>query len=152
VTVRAIENTHYTLTPGSPEGNNKSLSFRFDMPDRSIVYTGDTGPSSSVETLARDADLLIAEMLDFSGTMVTVRNALAGQSEARVREISEHLVKHHLTPENIGEMAKRAGVRQVVVTHMGPGSLAVEDLLRYRSGVESHFSGPVTFASDLDSF
>ena len=54
----AASNSHYTFSPGSAEvAKFVSLSFRFDAPDRSIVYTGDTGPSENVERLARNADL-----------------------------------------------------------------------------------------------
>lgn len=152
VQVTSVENTHYTLEPDGTENRHLSLSLRFDMPDRSIIYTGDTGPSEAVEGLAKGANMLVTEMLDFEGTMATVRAAMAGDSQARVDEIAEHLIKHHLTPENIGQMAARAGVGQVVVTHMGPGSRAVKDLLRYKRGIRQHFNGPVQFANDLDSF
>jgi ribonuclease BN (tRNA processing enzyme) len=146
----AAENTHYG--DAARRSDNISLSFRFDMPDRSIVYTGDTGPSAAVETLARGADLLVSEMLDFEGTMQVVRKAHPDYSETRLAEIAAFLADHHLTPEKVGEMARNAGVKNVVVTHMGPGSNAAEDLLRYRRGVKSQFGGEVQFASDLDSF
>jgi hypothetical protein len=52
-----------SFKPGSAEARKfQSLSYRFDMTDRSIVFTGDTGPSSDVERLARGADLLISEI------------------------------------------------------------------------------------------
>ena len=53
------------FAPGSAEDRNyKSLSFRFDLPGRSIVYTGDTGPSAAVETLAKGADLLVSNFVE----------------------------------------------------------------------------------------
>ena len=50
-----------------PEGNTDraegvSLSYRFDLADRSIVYTGDTGPSKAVVALAQGADLLVVRV------------------------------------------------------------------------------------------
>jgi ribonuclease BN (tRNA processing enzyme) len=61
--VTAVENTHFHFQPGSPGyGKCKSYAYRFDAPDRSVVFTGDTGPSDAVATLAKGADLLVSEV------------------------------------------------------------------------------------------
>jgi ribonuclease BN (tRNA processing enzyme) len=61
--VTAVENTHFHFQPGSPGyGKYKSYAYRFDAPDRSVVFTGDTGPSDAVATLAKGADLLVSEV------------------------------------------------------------------------------------------
>ena len=81
VTVTAAQNTHYTFAPGSDlDHHYKSLSFRFDMPDRSIVYTGDTGPSTNVERLAKGADILVSEVSDIDRIV-----AIIAPEEARYR-------------------------------------------------------------------
>ena len=65
IPVSVRSNTHYSLPKDSEKGKRfQSLSFRFDLPDRSIVYTGDTGPSPDVLDLARGADLLVSEVID----------------------------------------------------------------------------------------
>ena len=62
VKVTAVENTHFHFPPGTPAyGKYKSYSYRFDAADRSVVFTGDTGPSNAVAELAKGADLLVAE-------------------------------------------------------------------------------------------
>ena len=49
VTVTAVENSHFHFPPGSPGyGKYKSYTYRFDAADRSVVFTGDTGPSDAV--------------------------------------------------------------------------------------------------------
>ena len=54
VKVTAVENSHFHFQPGSPGfGKYKSYAYRFDAPDRSIVFTGDTGPSDAVAGLAK---------------------------------------------------------------------------------------------------
>src|SRR3546814_3429133 len=43
VVVTAVSNSHYALQPDAPGSTKRdTYSFRFDTPDRSIVYTGDT--------------------------------------------------------------------------------------------------------------
>ena len=151
--VTAAQNTHYDFAPGSEEDRlYKSLSFRFDLPGRSIVYTGDTGPSSAVEALARGADLLVSEMIDLPNTMATVaRNSPDMTPDAKGR-LEQHLSTHHLTPEAVGQLAASAGVKAVVVTHFAGGTPNAEANQSYVAQIRSHFSGPVTLANDLDRF
>jgi ribonuclease BN (tRNA processing enzyme) len=63
IKVTAVENTHFHFQPGSPGyGKYKSYAYRFDAPDRSLVFTGDTGPSDAISVLAKGADMLISEV------------------------------------------------------------------------------------------
>jgi ribonuclease BN (tRNA processing enzyme) len=65
---------------------------------RSLVYTGDTGPSVAVEELARGADVLLAEA-----------------SHPDVPGLPPAL---HLTGREAGELAAAAGVARLLVTHV----------------------------------
>ena len=50
IKVTAVENTHFHLTPANPAyGKHKSYAYRFETADKVVVFTGDTGPSQSVE-------------------------------------------------------------------------------------------------------
>ncbi len=153
MTVTAAQNTHYDFAPGSVEDRNyKSLSFRFDLPGRSIVYTGDTGPSAAVEKLAKGADLLVSEMIDMAGTMANVaRNSPNMPPEAK-RDLEQHLSTHHLTPEAVGQLAGRAGVKALVITHFAAGTPDPERTKGYVTQIAKSYSGPVTLANDLDRF
>jgi ribonuclease BN (tRNA processing enzyme) len=153
MTVTAAQNTHYDFAPGSVEDRNyKSLSFRFDLPGRSIVYTGDTGPSAAVEKLAKGADLLVSEMIDMAGTMANVaRNSPNMPPEAK-RDLEQHLSTHHLTPEAVGQLAGRAGVKALVITHFAAGTPDPARTKGYVTQIAKSYSGPVTLANDLDRF
>lgn len=153
MTVTAAQNTHYDFAPGSVEDRNyKSLSFRFDLPRRSIVYTGDTGPSAAVEKLAKGADLLVSEMIDMAGTMANVaRNSPNMPPEAK-RDLEQHLSTHHLTPEAVGQLAGRAGVKALVITHFAAGTPDPARTKGYVTQIAKSYSGPVTLANDLDRF
>jgi ribonuclease BN (tRNA processing enzyme) len=61
IKVTAIENTHFEFHKGPAAGKHKSYSYRFDTPDRVIVFTGDTGPNDALTELARGADVLLSE-------------------------------------------------------------------------------------------
>lgn len=153
-TVRVASNTHYSFPPGSEEERTfRSLSYRFDLPGRSILYTGDTGPSDKVTALAKGADLLVTEMIDLDHTLAQMNNRLRHIPEAERAHMVEHLTRHHLSPDEIGAMAATAGVGRVVVTHLAGGDSGDADAdQRYRSAIQKRFKGPVTIAKDMDRF
>lgn len=151
--VRAVQNTHYDFAPDSPEDKAfKSLSLRFDLSGRSIAYTGDTGPSSAVATLARGADLLVSEMIDIETTMARVaRNSPNMPPEAKVN-MARHLTTHHLRPQDAGKLAASAGVGALVVTHFAGGTAGPDRRKSVIAEVRKEFSGSVQLANDLDCF
>ena len=73
-----------------------------DAPDGSrLAYTGDTGPSASVEDGVRGADLLLVESALWSAT-------------------HDDEERGHLTPEEAIELARRAEARSAVLVHYAP--------------------------------
>ena len=153
MTVKVRNNTHYSFEPDSDlSGRFESLSFRFDLPGRSIVYTGDTGPSTAVEELAQGADLLVAEMMDVDDTIATVRRNSPNIPEPVARGMEQHLRTHHLLPSDVGEMASRANVGALVVTHFAGRERGDPVHLEYLRQIADHFDGPVVIANDLDEF
>jgi ribonuclease BN (tRNA processing enzyme) len=63
-----------------------------------------------------------------------------------------HMHEEHVTPEDIGKMAAKAGVKAVVMTHIGPSVDPNDDYQRYIGEAKKHFSGPITIAKDLMKF
>ncbi|WP_164852696.1 MBL fold metallo-hydrolase [Novosphingobium umbonatum] len=132
VTVRAVANSHYTLIDRSKAPEAQSLSYRFDFGGKSVVFTGDTGPSEAVVALAKGADILICEM------------ATAADRAAVPPPVQKHMDVEHLTPAQAGDLARQAGVRHLVLSHVG--QVSESDLTQVRA----HFSGTVTLGRDLD--
>ena len=151
--VRVAENSHFRIPENSetPE-KAKSLSFRFDLDDRSIVYTGDTGPSSAVESLASGADVLVSEMMDIPAVLETIKKISPGMPEDQLEAIEWHFRAHHLTPAQVGQLAANADVGTLVVTHMVPNVRNDEMAQRYRAAVGKVFDGKIVIANDLDRF
>jgi ribonuclease BN (tRNA processing enzyme) len=89
-----------------------------------VAYSADTRPGEEIVDVARDADLLIIE-----GTLPRPeRTGLRG----------------HLTPEEAGEHAKRAGAKRVVITHISDE--IGDDWAREQA--EKGFGGPVEVARE----
>jgi ribonuclease BN (tRNA processing enzyme) len=89
-----------------------------------LAYSADTRPGKEIIEAARDADLLMIE-----GTLPRPeRTGLRG----------------HLTPEEAGDHARRAGVKRVVITHISDE--LGDDWAREQA--EGGFGGPVEIARE----
>lgn len=152
VRVTAVDNTHYVTIPAArrPLGSARSYAYRFDTPDRSIVFTGDTGPSDAVTELAKGADILVSEVQDTPAVLAALAKAF-NAPETSLKPIADHMIQEHLSPREVGLMAKRAGVKMVVLTHIG-GANERKDMRGITAGVREVFSGPVVAAQDGDEF
>ena len=150
--VTARQNTHYSFAPGSElDQRYKSLSYRFDTAERSIAYTGDTGPSRAVEELANGADLLVSELIDLDGILGAFKRP-GGPPPPPAQDMAGHLTDHHITPDQVGEIAGAAKVKELVVTHLVARNPSAADLMRYEAIIGQHYKGPVMIANDLDVF
>jgi len=106
------------------EHNEESIAYRITSAGGySVVYSGDTEYSENLITLAKKADLLICE------------SALP----------DDQRVKGHLTPSLAGEIATRAGVGKLVLTHFYPEC----DRVDIEQECRKTYSGVLALAEDL---
>lgn len=154
VRVYAVENSHYSAIPEAKRhgGAWKSYSYRFETPDKIIVFTGDTGPSHAVAELAKGADILVSEVVNVEAMTRYLKRANPALSEKQLEPLLEHTLKQHLSPVAVGRLAEEAGVKRVVLSHVSPGFDGETDPSAYIDGVKAHYSGPVALGTDLDEF
>jgi ribonuclease BN (tRNA processing enzyme) len=154
VKVTAAENSHFNFRAESAAyGKHKSYSYRFETPDRVVVFTGDTGPSEAVVNLAKNADVLVTEIGSVDDVVEARKRR--GQwdilSDKERQEFIRHQVDEHLSPENVGALATKAGVKTVILTHLSPRPQG-DDYTPWADQVRKHFSGQVVVAKDLMEF
>ena len=104
--------------------SSDSMSYRFEQGGRSVVFTGDTDYDQGIIALAREADILITDC-SFPEAMK---------------------VPGHLSAKECGLVAQKAGVKQLVLSHIYPSGSPDED--RVRESRET-FHGDVVLAEDL---
>jgi ribonuclease Z len=97
-------------------------------PGRRLVYTGDTRPVTATERIAANADLLVHE--------ATFTSAEADRARAT----------GHTTAREAGELAERAGVKRLVLTHIS--SRYAGDASGIASEAAAAFDGEVVVAHD----
>jgi ribonuclease BN (tRNA processing enzyme) len=152
VKVTAVENSHFAFHSGPAAGKYKSYSYRFETPDRVIVFTGDTGASDAVAELAKGADLLVTESNSFNDRMQIMMKSGQWQAMTPVQQagIERQSNQGHMTPEMLGNLATRAGVKTVVLSHLT--FRRDGDYAQRAEEVKKYFSGQVVVAKDLMEF
>lgn len=94
--------------------------------EKSIVYSGDTDFSENLVKLSQDAHILICE------------SAMPDEMK----------VQGHLTPSLAGEIASRANVKKLILTHFYPEC----DQVDIEKQCRKTYSGPLVLAQDLMTF
>lgn len=151
ITVEAVGVDHYQSTPSvSLDHLPQAVAYRVVMPGRTIVYTGDSGPSPRLASLVTDADLLVTEVVELDA----IRDSLAGSPIPQaVREgIAHGMAINHLTPAEIGRMAAAGGVGGILLTHFVPSPEVVPDRTVYQREIGAEYAGEVMLAEDLGRY
>src|SRR5256886_16507805 len=91
-----------------------ALAFRFDCPDRSIVFSVDTTKSANLLRLARGADLLVHEAL----WVPAVDRLVARIPNAAT--LKKHIIASHTSVEDVGRGAPAAGGKTLRRSHLAP--------------------------------
>jgi ribonuclease BN (tRNA processing enzyme) len=120
-----------------------AFAYRFDCPDRSIVFSGDTRPSPNLVRLAKGADVLVHEVM----YLPAIDRLIAADPKAAT--LRRHLLDSHTTTEDVGRIATEAGVKTLVLSHFVPGGEpAIPDEV-WRAAVRPHFAGELIVGHDL---
>lgn len=130
VTVTAVLVEHPPVFP--------AFAFRFDTAAGSVTLSGDTAECEALVNLARGTDILLHEAvaLDYYREQ--------GFDAAFLR----HQERSHTTPQGAGRVARRAGARHLVLSHLA--GIAPPEY--WRRGAEETFDGQVSVARSGDRF
>jgi ribonuclease BN (tRNA processing enzyme) len=135
VKVTAALVNHPPVTP--------SFGYRFDAADRSIVISGDTTPTKSMIELAAGADVLVHDALFEAGVdriVARVPNATA---------LKRSILSHHTTAEDAGRVAKQAGVKKLVLSHLVPPDDPEITEQMWIDAARRQFDGEIVVGRDL---
>lgn len=119
-----------------------NFAYRFDTADGSVVFSGDTAVNDNLLRLAKGADILVHELIDpaWVGEIVGPK-----PWDARKMALGRQLLETHTTPEQVGAVAARAGVKTLVLSHLVPGNTPRQRWLK----AQDNFAGRVIVGQDL---
>ena len=127
------------VVPHAPEVI--AMAHRLELAGRTIVYSGDTQAiPSTLVPLSDGADLLIHEAYSEAG----LDDWLAGSEPARADRARAAVIRSHTDVRDAARIARDAGVRRLVLTHLCPG----EQPDRLAAEAAAIFPGEIHVASD----
>jgi ribonuclease BN (tRNA processing enzyme) len=150
------KDANITVTAFATKHAMESYGYRFDTPDRSIVVSGDTGPTEETIKACNGCDVLIheAQMLELYAKMP--------------ERLHSFVTKYHTTTEQLAVLATKAKPKLLVVYHtigFRPGITPPKSLssligaVAFRSTSEvleeeigSRYSGKFVIGRDLDVY
>lgn len=128
-----------------------SVGYRFDYKGRSVVISGDTAPSKTLEAASKGADLLIHEALQPKMVkMLAAQLDKAGRKQTA--QIMRDILDYHASPAQAADSARVAGVKMLVLSHVVPSMPSSYLHAAFLDGAEDHFDGPVIVGEDGQYF
>ena len=115
-----------------------AFGYKFTTADRVVVISGDTGPFDRLAEIASGADVLVHEAYGNAGFSL------------RAPETQHYHGTFHTSATKVGQIAKEAGVRMVILyhqLHLAGGS--PEEMV---NEVRAAYDGPVFYGRDLDVY
>jgi ribonuclease Z len=124
-----------------------AVGYRFDYKGRSVVISGDTVSCQSLLDHARGADLLVQEALQ--PAMVGILQDLSQKNgRHNTARIMGDIMNYHTSPEDAAKMAREAGVRHLLLTHIVPPLPASILKAAFLGDAREFFHGPITIGED----
>ena len=118
-----------------PHGSFKdAYGFRFTSEDKVIVFSGDTGPSKTLEKFAIGADILVHEVYSYAGFL------------KKTKDWQIYHKGHHTSTLEVGEIASRAKPKLLLLSHILFWGSTEKDILEE---VKTVYTGDVRIAEDL---
>jgi ribonuclease BN (tRNA processing enzyme) len=113
-----------------------AFAYRFETDYGAVTFSGDTTEHPNLIRLAKNSKVLVHEAINVQGW--------AGPAAVR-----DHLLKGHVEVQKVGAVAQRAGVPQLVLSHIGDMAQPRLDEAKWRRWAQLGYDGRVTVGRDL---
>ena len=118
-----------------PHGSfDDAYGFRFTTEDKVIVFSGDTGPSKTLEKFAAGADILVHEVYSNAGFL------------KKTKDWQIYHQGHHTSTFEVGEIASRAKPKLLLLSHILFWGSTADEILKE---TQSTYNGEIKIAEDL---
>lgn len=135
VTVTALRNLHPPIVD--------SFALKFAFAGKTIVFSGDTAYFPPLAEFAKGADILVHEVAYGPALEALAKRTPNGAT------LLEHLRASHTMAEDVGRIAKAAGVKTLVLNHFVPGDDKSVTPEVWSAAVRTQYDGPLVIGRDL---
>jgi ribonuclease Z len=137
--ITAIRVDHQPVDP--------AYAYRFEYAGRSTIVSGDTARSANLTRHARDVDLLVHDVLA-AHVIESLTEHLAERRAERLARLTADIIEYHASPADAVAVAREAGARMVVFTHLVPPVPAIFASRIFLHGIEETDSPQVVLGRD----
>ena len=139
IEVRAFTVDHGVAKP--------AIGYRFEYKGKVIVISGDTLPTENMIKYSESSDILIHEAY----SKKWLERGL--KKNPYLEKIIANIVNYHSSTLAVAEIAKKAGVKHLVFTHLMPDPAVLSYFERdWAKGTGDIFDGEITVGRDLMEF
>lgn len=129
--------------PHSPFKMGEAYAFRFKVGDKVIVFSGDMNFNKPFVQFAKNADILVSEVVHIEGV-----NGLA-QRMGYGQKFIDAVISHHITTQDVGKTAQKAEVKHLVLSHLVPAEDKTLTDEKWKAEISPFYSGEITVGKDL---
>jgi ribonuclease BN (tRNA processing enzyme) len=135
VKITALRNVHPPIT--------ESYALKFELGDKTVVFSGDTAYFPPLAEFAKGADMLIHEVMYGPALEALV------QKTPNAATLMAHLKASHTLAEDVGRIAAAAQVKTLVLNHFVPGDDKSVTPQVWTDAVRKTFAGNIVVGRDL---
>jgi ribonuclease BN (tRNA processing enzyme) len=136
VAVSALRVMHPPLT--------HTYALRFEGKEKSAVFSADTCYFPPLAEFAKDADVLVHEVMHREGT-----ERMCARLKAIKPNLMAHMIAGHTFGDDVGRIATSAGVGHLAVQHFTPSDDPQTGPEDFAALVRQTWDGPLTVGADL---
>ena len=126
-----------------------ALGYKIEYKGKKIVISGDTIPVPQMVEMANGADVLVHEAIN-KELLNRFRGKVIEQGGERLSKMMDEMMEYHSDVNDVAEMAAKAGVKKLVLTHLVPSIPESRIAERFFvQGVKSKFKGELIVGADL---
>lgn len=142
ITITAFDVDHEPIEP--------AVGYVIEYKGKKVVISGDTKKSDLVLEMAKDADVLLHEVI-LNLLLLQMEPKLDEVGMTRNKKIIHDIQNYHTTPREVARIAAKANVKKLILHHFAPPPdfRIVKNLYKREL---SEYKGEIHFANDGDEF
>ncbi len=126
-----------------------AVGYQIRYKDRTMVISGDTTPSATVQREAQGVDLLIHEAMS-TELMTFLQEGAHVAKRDKLEQLMKDILNYHSTPQEAATIASKANVNFLLLNHVAP-PLPLPGLVDvFLKGTADIFKGKIQVAKDGD--
>lgn len=128
-----------------------SFGYRIDYKGKSLVFSGDTSYEEQLAEYASGADILVHEVMQKD--LIERASRLQDQlGRKRNATILRDVLDYHTTPAEAAQIAEKAKVKKLILSHLAPSPENPISRRLYKRGLDKIYKGTILLAEDGDVY